>query len=129
GEAGVAAVAQPIAFAADVDGRGVVEQPVQEGGGEHGVGEEFVPASEALVAGEDDGACLLVALVDHLEEEGRVLLAERQVADLVQDEEFGPDQVAHEVLEAVSRPLLAGLTPSPNWSGHLGEVMLNLFEE
>src|SRR5690606_9566571 len=49
------------------------------------------------------------ALVDHLEEEGRVLLAERQVADLVQDEEFGPDQVAHEVLEAVSRPLLAGL--------------------
>src|SRR5690606_23197713 len=22
-----------------------------------------------------------------------------------------------------------GYTPSPNWSGHLGEVMLNLFEE
>src|SRR5690606_13445039 len=26
-------------------------------------------------------------------------------------------------------PPLPPATPSPNWSGHLGEVMLNLFEE
>src|SRR5690606_8117014 len=31
--------------------------------------------------------------------------------------------------EHVVRRDVADRTPSPNWSGHLGEVMLNLFEE
>src|SRR5690606_8227583 len=33
---------------------------------------------------------------------------------------------AHGGLEAA---VVSEFTPSPNWSGHLGEVMLNLFEE
>src|SRR5690606_41245062 len=33
------------------------------------------------------------------------------------------------LLEALPQVVLEGVTPSPNWSGHLGEVMLNLFEE
>src|SRR5690606_16402122 len=97
---------------------------------------------------------------------------QRQIADLVQDEEVGARYGAHEHVESVllachtrsghqfveaqeigSVSTLDGLerkrdrqvrlahaagaeeehvlalTPSLNWSGHLGEVMLNLFEE
>src|SRR5690606_21592363 len=47
------------------------------------------------------------------------------VQELVGERSHGPQQaVAAQVVDG-------GLanTPSPNWSGHLGEVMLNLFEE
>src|SRR5690606_32248055 len=36
--------------------------------------------------------------------------------------------LAYQLLHVIRTSALTG-TPSPNWSGHLGEVMLNLFEE
>src|SRR5690606_20559451 len=36
---------------------------------------------------------------------------------------------AEALLPKMGPHLPVPLTPSPNWSGHLGEVMLNLFEE
>src|SRR5690606_7674771 len=45
--------------------------------------------------------------------------------DRVRDE-LGP-VIASDILRLSMHP--EQVTPSPNWSGHLGEVMLNLFEE
>ncbi len=43
GEAGVPAVPEAVAFAADVEGGGVMEKPVEERDGERGFGEDLVP--------------------------------------------------------------------------------------
>jgi len=82
------AVAEPIAVAADVDGGGVVQEPVEQGGGEDGIGKDLAPLPVALVAGQDDGLPGLVATADDLEEEGGVGPLEGQVADLVEEEEI-----------------------------------------
>ena len=60
--------AQPVARAFDVDDDGVVEQAVEQGGGDDGVAEQFAPFGEAAVGGEDHGA-FLVPGVDELEEQ------------------------------------------------------------
>jgi hypothetical protein len=48
----------------------VVNEPVDEGGGDHGVAEDLAPGLEAAVAGDDDRAAF-----------------EREVADLVDDQQ------------------------------------------
>ena len=50
----LALLAQAEAVAADVDGRRVVQQSIQNGRGEHVVGEDIAPLTEGLVAGEND---------------------------------------------------------------------------
>ena len=59
---------QAIARALDLDHDGMVEQPVEERGGDDGIAEDLAPFGEAAVRGEDHGA-LFVAGVDELEEE------------------------------------------------------------
>ena len=61
---------------------GVVDEAVDERGGDHGVGEDFAPGLEAAVAGDDDRAAF-VAARDEREEQVRGLAFERQIADLV----------------------------------------------
>ena len=94
---------------------GVVNEAVDERGGDHGVAEDFAPGFEAAVAGEDDRAAF-VAARDEREEQVRGLAFQGQVADLVDDEqpvafeafEFLVERVAVlSVLEAVD-PLLGG---------------------
>ena len=51
---------------------GVVDESVDEGGGDHGVAEDFAPGFEAAVAGDDDRAAF-VAAGDEGEEEVRGL--------------------------------------------------------
>jgi hypothetical protein len=101
-------VAEAVAFAADVEGGGVVEESVEESDGEDAVGEDVTPLPEALIGGEDDGLLGLIALVDDLEEEGGVGLLEGQVADLVQDEYLGPDQDLEQGVEAILLALCPG---------------------
>src|SRR5262249_33508485 len=67
-EAGFELVLQPVGVAADVDGDGMVQDPVQDGRGDHGVAKDLAPAAEALAAREDQGAALGAA-ADELEEE------------------------------------------------------------
>jgi hypothetical protein len=67
---------------------GVVEDSVQDGGGSDPVAEHLPPAAEALVAGEDHGTALEAA-ADELEEEVGASAVDRQVADLVDDEQAG----------------------------------------
>jgi hypothetical protein len=64
----------------------VVDEPVDEGGGHHGVAEDLAPLLEAAVGGDGDRAALVAAGDEREEEVGRGSL-ERQVADLVDDEQ------------------------------------------
>src|SRR5262249_7974437 len=81
-------VLEPIGIAADVEGDGVVEDAVEDCGGDDPVAEHLAPAAEALVAGQDHGAAL-VAAADELEEQVGALAVDGQVADLVDDEQPG----------------------------------------
>ena len=65
---------------------GVVDEAVDERGGDHGVTEDLAPGLEAAVAGDDDRAAL-VAARDQGEEQVRGLALQWQVADLVDDEQ------------------------------------------
>ena len=78
--------AHAIAVAADVDDVAPVEQAVEQRGGHDLVAEDAAPLLEALVRGQD-GRGMSVAPVDELEEEDRTALGDRQVGDLVHDEE------------------------------------------
>ena len=99
GEVGV--LAHPVAAAADVDDMAVMQQPVDERSGHDLVAQDLAPLLEAFIGGQHSG-CALIAPVDELEEEHGAGLADRQVADLVDDQErrIGED------LEAASQ--LAG---------------------
>ncbi len=78
-----------VALGFDEDGFGVVEEAVEDGGGDGGVAvEDGGPLFEGFVGGEDDGA-LFVAGADDLEEEVGAALVDGEVADFIQDEELG----------------------------------------
>ena len=99
GEVGV--LAHPVAAAADVDDMAVMRQAIDEHSGHDLVAQDLAPLLEAFIGGQHSG-CALIAPVDELEEEHGAGLADRQVADLVDDQErrIGED------LEAASQ--LAG---------------------
>src|SRR5258708_17521955 len=68
GVGGGAVVFHPPAGPVDGDDVAVVEEAVEDGGGEDFVGEDLAPFAEGLVAGDDDGA-FLVAAGDDLKDE------------------------------------------------------------
>ena len=61
----------------------MVEQPVQDGGGQDRIAEDLAPVDEALVAGQDDGGAL-VASGDQAEEQAGLVAGQGQIADFVQ---------------------------------------------
>jgi len=102
-ESGFLAFFEAVAVSPDAQGRGVVEESVEDGGGDDGVAEDVSPVAVALVARQED-ASFLVARADELEEDGRALVVEWQVAHLVDDEDFGGEIDAESSVES----LLAG---------------------
>src|ERR1039458_10593632 len=80
--------AHPVAGAADVEDGGGVEQPVDDGGGNHRVGEDLVPVAEAAIGGEDDRAPV-VAAADHPEEPVGPGLVEGEVGEVAEDPQRG----------------------------------------
>ena len=68
----------------------VVQQSVEDGGGQDVVGEHAAPLGESFVAGQDDAAAF-VAAADQLEHHVRRGPVQRQVANLVQDEDDGAE--------------------------------------
>jgi len=77
----------PEAGALDLTDIGVVQKPVEQRGGEYGVVvEDFRPAFERAIGTHQDGATL-VALGDDLEQQVGAELVDRQVPDLVHDDE------------------------------------------
>jgi len=79
----------------------VVHEPVDERGGDHRVTEDLAPLLEGAVGGDDDRAAL-VAAGDEREQQVRGLALERQVADLVDDEQVIALKAAQLGLELVS---------------------------
>jgi hypothetical protein len=64
----------------------VVEQPVEQRGGDDGVAEHIAPFRKAAVRSQDHGA-LLVSCIDELEEQITAAGNDRQVADFIDDEQ------------------------------------------
>ena len=115
-EVGVLSLA--VAGALDVHDDSVVQQPVEQGGGDDGVPEDLTPFGKAAVGGQDHRAAL-VAGVDQLEQQVPCGGAEREVADLVDDEQLGPAQIA----DALAQPTLAiGLSEAVDDVGERREV-------
>ena len=63
----------------DLDHDGVVQQTVEQRGGDDGVAEDLAPFGEAAIRGEDHGA-LFVTGVDELEEQIAAAENDRQIA-------------------------------------------------
>ena len=86
---GFDAVFHAVALALDDDGFGVVEDAVEEGGGEGGVVvEDGGPVFEGLVGGQNDGAAF-VALADDLKEQVGPAFVDGEIAQLVDGQEVG----------------------------------------
>src|SRR2546426_181070 len=85
-EAGFELVLQPVGIAADIDGDRVMEHAVEDRRGDHAVAEDVAPTAEALVAGQDYRPAL-VAAADELEEKIGAGAVDREIADLVDDEQ------------------------------------------
>ena len=83
-----------------------MDEPVDQGGGDHRVAEDLAPLLEAAVGGDDDRAAF-VAAGDQREEQVGGLALERQVADLVDDEQLVALEAAQLGLELVA--VLGGL--------------------
>src|SRR2546427_5449578 len=94
-EAGFELVFQPVGIAPDVDGDRVVQDAVEDRGGDDAVAEDVAPAAEALVAGEDHRPAL-VAPADELKEEIGTGPVDRQIANLVDDERSEERRVGKE---------------------------------
>jgi hypothetical protein len=88
----------------------VVERTVENGGRQDLVVEDLSPVDEALVAREDE-ACPLIAAHQEPEEETRFLPGERQIADLVENEELGIDELLERTLEPI---LVTGKQAEPD---------------
>jgi len=91
--------AEAIAGAFDVDDDGVVEQAVEERGGDDGIAEDVAPFGEAAIGREDHGA-LFVTGVDELEEQVGAARGDGEVTDLVDDQQTAVVEVADFLGEA-----------------------------
>jgi hypothetical protein len=98
GNAAEVAVLEAVAVALEGDDFGVVDEPVDHGGGDDLVAEDLAPAAERLVAGDDERGAF-VAAADELEEQVRGLGLERDVADLVDDQQRVAAQPSQLVLQ------------------------------
>jgi len=98
----VSAVSQAVAVTADGDGGGVMEESIQQCGGQDGIGEEVAPCGIGFAGSEDDGFALVVAFGDDLEEEGGVVLFKGEVTDFVEEEQVGTCERVLEDMESVS---------------------------
>ena len=81
-------VSEPVGGAVEGDDDAAVQESVEHGCGDGGVAEDLAPGSDGPVRGDHDRG-LQVALVDDLEQRGGGLAAQRQVAELVDDQEPG----------------------------------------
>ena len=91
--------AHSVAGPVDREDGAVVEEPVEDRGGDGGVVEDLAPGGDAAVGGEDDRA-VFVAAADDLEEVACCFGRQRQVAEFVDDQEGGPVPEAHRCLPA-----------------------------
>jgi hypothetical protein len=108
-------VCEPVGVVAEGDDFGVVDEPVDHGGGDYFVAEDFAPPSERLLGG-DDQAGTLIAAGDELEDQVGRLGFERDEADLIdhqhglaaEPKEFGLQASAAVGVGELGDPLTGG---------------------
>ena len=76
---------QAVRLTLDIDNGTVMQNAVQDSGGDGDVGKDLVPLGEGLVRGKD-GRCFLIPSGNELEEQVCTLDVHREIADLVNDE-------------------------------------------
>ena len=86
--------AHAVARSLDLDDDGMMEQTVEQRGGDDWTAEDVTPFGEAAVRGEDHCA-LLVTGIDQLEEQVAATGCDWQVADLVDDQQRGAAKEAN----------------------------------
>lgn len=82
GEAGFLPSSQPVRLVVDIHHMGVMEQPVQQCGGQDIVTEQFPPRTEIFIAGQDDAA-MLIPFRDQTEQQFRLLVVQLHISNLV----------------------------------------------
>ena len=90
-----------------------VREPIQQGRGHPFALEDLAPFAEGQVAG-DQKAAPLVAIGEHLEEQLGAAAAERQVAELIADEQIDAVELGQQAVEAM---LLMGLLQLTDQAG------------
>src|SRR5512132_2723749 len=95
----VGVLAKAIARPLDLEDDGVMEEPIEQRRGDDRVAEDVAPFGEAAVGGEDHRP-LFVAGIDQLEEQVAAAGDDRQVADLVDDEQRGAAEPADAFAQA-----------------------------
>jgi len=86
GGSGLDAILHSVTFPLNGDGLGVMEETVEDGGGDDAVVvEDRGPALEGLVGGEDDSA-LLVALANDLEEQVGAVFVDGHKPELINEQ-------------------------------------------
>ena len=129
GDAAEVAVLEAVGVAFEGDDVGVVDQAVDHRGGHDVVAEDFAPAAEGLVGG-DDQRGPFVAAGDELEEQVGRFGFEGDVPDLVDDDQRVAAQAAQLVLEAPvvvggrrggrpTREAVANSTRCPAWQARI----------
>src|SRR5438874_1760255 len=84
---GLALLPEPIALALDHEGVAVMQESIEDGGGDDVVAEDLTPLRHALIR-RDQHRRFLVAMAHELKEEMSTLAFERHVAELVDDEQL-----------------------------------------
>lgn len=72
----------PVAVALDIDHTAVVQEPVEDSGGDQRVTEELFPLREALI-GSDNRAGPLIPPADELKKQMSLLPSDRHIADFI----------------------------------------------
>jgi len=96
---GFTTIFQSIALATDVDGRRVMEQPVQDRRCDNRISKDRTPVSLAFVGSQDDAAAF-VSRADQLEEDRGSEIIERQVSYFVNHQELGRQVDSHPAIQA-----------------------------
>lgn len=114
----VGVLAQPVAGAFDLDDQSMMQQAVEECGGEDRVSEHLAPFGKAAVGGQDHRTTL-VSGVDQLEEQVATPRDDGQVADLVDDQQSRSTEEAYAFRQF---PFAFGAGELPEQVGECAEV-------
>src|SRR5271165_6459138 len=95
---GFAPFFEPIAFTPNVYGGRVVQEPVEDRGGDDRIAEDRTPFAVALVGSENDTASLVTG-ADELKEDGRAEFVQRQISHLIDDKDLGREVDAQSPVE------------------------------
>ena len=96
----------------------MVQQAIQQGGGDDGITEHLAPLGKAAVAGQDHGAAF-VASVDQLKEQIAAAGHDREVANLIDDEQ---GEAAIEADLLAQNSLTLGLSQRADQIGQVEEM-------